>query len=440
MDNPLVLPAAGGLIALLLGLGAYRLNQRRKKSGVDSSFLESRLQPDSFFGASGGQNIDTAEAAATGSSMMYSPSQLDVGGDVDPVAEADVYLAYGRDLQAEEILKEAMRVTPKRVAIHAKMLEIYAKRRDMKAFEVLACEVYALTQGQGPDWAHACAMGQELDPANPLYQPGGSPVNLAAAATVVQDASPGMANTQSFDPSTFDTPLNAAQADGGSTPIASVDLDLDFSIDTPAASFEGDSAAANSTPDATSADDGNALNFDLDLDLPSNASDSVTGSAPADAAEPSFDLDMPDLSFDLPASDDTPPADSPATADAADSLDDLGLNFDLSDEPATSPPAPTAEAAKTAKATEAAPQPAADSGMLDFDMGDLSLDLDSSEGDTAGFDDIPEGDPLETKLSLAAEFLAIGDQEGARSLAEEVLEEATGALKAKATSFLSSLG
>jgi hypothetical protein len=41
--------------------------------------------------------------------MSYSLSQLDAIGDVDPVAEADVYLAYGRDLQAEEILKEAMR-------------------------------------------------------------------------------------------------------------------------------------------------------------------------------------------------------------------------------------------------------------------------------------------------------------------------------------------
>mgnify|MGYP002149660183 CR=1 FL=1 len=48
---------------------------------------------------------------------------LEVAGDVDPVAEADVYLAYGRDLQAEEILKEALRTTPQRVAIHGKLLE-----------------------------------------------------------------------------------------------------------------------------------------------------------------------------------------------------------------------------------------------------------------------------------------------------------------------------
>ena len=140
MDNPMVLPGAAALLALLGGFAFYRTRQKKKGSGVDSSFLESRLQPDSFFGSSGGQRIDTNEAAASGSSMVYSPSQLDAAGDVDPVAEADVYLAYGRDLQAEEILKEAMRSAPTRVAIHNKLLEIYAKRRDSKAFEVVATE------------------------------------------------------------------------------------------------------------------------------------------------------------------------------------------------------------------------------------------------------------------------------------------------------------
>jgi pilus assembly protein FimV len=117
----------------------------RKPAG-ETSFLESRLQPDSFFGASGGQRIDTREPPAqraTASSMSYSLSQLDAIGDVDPVAEADVYLAYGRDLQAEEILKEAMRATPDRMAIRTKLLEVYAKRRDTKGFELLATQLYS---------------------------------------------------------------------------------------------------------------------------------------------------------------------------------------------------------------------------------------------------------------------------------------------------------
>ena len=83
LENPIVPAAAGGLLALLLGFGFWRARQRKKSTQVDSSFLESRLQPDSFFGASGGQRIDTAEGNATGSSMVYSPSQLDAAGTVN---------------------------------------------------------------------------------------------------------------------------------------------------------------------------------------------------------------------------------------------------------------------------------------------------------------------------------------------------------------------
>ncbi|MFN7858111.1 MAG: FimV family protein, partial [Acidovorax sp.] len=82
MEDPVIPLTAAGLLALLLGFGAYRVVQRRKQAaGVDSSFLDSRIQPDSFFGASGGQRVDTANSEmTTGSSMAYSPSQLDAGG------------------------------------------------------------------------------------------------------------------------------------------------------------------------------------------------------------------------------------------------------------------------------------------------------------------------------------------------------------------------
>jgi len=71
---------------------------------------------------------------------------------------------------------------------------------------------------------------------------------------------------------------------------------------------------------------------------------------------------------------------------------------------------------------------------------DIKLDtggpssVSATEGGSLGGED-----PLETKLSLAEEFRAIGDLEGARSLAEEVLAEATGTLKTKASTFLSDL-
>ena len=168
-DNPLVLGAAG-LVAALLAFLLYRVLKRRRPEHADSVFLESKVPRDSFFGVSGGQQVDTTDRnSSMASSLSYSPSQLD-SSDVDPVAEADVYLAYGRDLQAEEILREAMRTHPDRVAIPLKLLEIHAKRRDLRAFEALTNDIHKLTKGTGADWTRAVELGRDLDPGNPLYQ------------------------------------------------------------------------------------------------------------------------------------------------------------------------------------------------------------------------------------------------------------------------------
>jgi len=77
---------------------------------------------------------------------------------------------------------------------------------------------------------------------------------------------------------------------------------------------------------------------------------------------------------------------------------------------------------------------------MDLAAFDLDLNLDTPPAPAAGpvgLSDI--ADPLETKLSLAEEFQAIGDTEGARSLAEEVRDEASGELKVRAEAFLSGL-
>ena len=228
MDNPLVLPGAGVLVALLAGFAFYRLRSAKKDSG-ETSFLESRLQPDSFFGASGGQRIDTRDAAGASSSMSYSLSQLDAIGDVDPVAEADVYLAYGRDLQAEEILKEAMRASPERLAVRTKLLEVYAKRRDTKGYELLATQLYTLTRGEGEDWAKAQELGLQIDPENALYQPGGQP------AVMVQGD--GNRMVEPLGASTMPQSVLPSPSHYDSTPFAGsksgVDLDLDLDLDSP---------------------------------------------------------------------------------------------------------------------------------------------------------------------------------------------------------------
>ncbi len=234
LDSPFVLPGAGVVLALLAGLGFYRWRSRARSESGETSFLESRLQPDSFFGASGGQRIDTRDASGASSSMSYSLSQLDAIGDVDPVAEADVYLAYGRDLQAEEILKEAMRSNPDRLAIRTKLLEVYAKRRDTKGFEQLATQLFALTKGEGDEWHKTQELGEQIDPDNPLYAPGGRPsAALAGGTAAVVEPLGASTMPQSVMPPSS-SHFDLAEADGR-TGAAAVDLDLDLDVVAPAA-------------------------------------------------------------------------------------------------------------------------------------------------------------------------------------------------------------
>ncbi len=389
MEEPLI-PAAVLLLLILLAYGGYRYAQnRRNADGVDSSFMESRLQPDSFFGASGGQRVDTAgNDTTTGSSMAFSPSQLDAGGDVDPVAEADVYLAYGRDLQAEEILKEAVRHNPDRLSVHAKLADIYAKRQDRKALEVEAKDILRLTNGEGTEWARVCELGQEVDPENRYYQPGGQLLEAPEFTA----------------PSSFASTFGGAD-DGNSIPA---DLDLDLDLDLP------DDALTEAPP------------------APSSPANAGLAAAALAAATP------PAISSATPASDE-PPAWTPPNG----SFTGQGADVDALDFPMDLPSLDTEP--QGLDSGSPAPFIPANSGLMDFDMGSVSLDLDpavraSIDGevpDTAAAA-LPE-DPLATKLALAHEFNTIGDNDGARTLIEEVVAESSGDLKARAQRMLKEL-
>ena len=383
LDNPFVLPGAGIVLALLAGLGFYRWRSRARTESGETSFLESRLQPDSFFGASGGQRIDTRDASGASSSMSYSLSQLDAIGDVDPVAEADVYLAYGRDLQAEEILKEAMRSNPDRLAIRTKLLEVYAKRRDTKGYELLATQLFGLTQGEGDDWHKTQELGQQIDPENPMYAPGGRPTTVAAGGSAaVVEALGASTMPQSVLPSPSNFDLHEAKAP---TPPGADDLDLDLDVVA--------SPAAPGKP--------------LDRTQPLEPISAQTKPGQPFGDDGSFELP----SFELP---DTKPAASMSAATASASAPpayDFGdLSLDLGDAGSKAPAEP---------ALDYSSMPAALDGAPAF-VGDPS-------------------DPLVRKLELAEEFRQIGDLEGARDLLEEVVGKADGPLKTRAQSLLDGL-
>jgi pilus assembly protein FimV len=402
LADPVIPAAGGGLVALLGGYALYRQRQSKKKAAhVDSSFLESRLQPDSFFGASGGQRVDTGnEGTPSASSMVYSASQLDAADDVDPVAEADVYLAYGRDVQAEEILKEAVKHNPSRLAIHTKLLEIFAKRRDAASFQASATNAFKLAGGDSTEWARVCEMGLGIDPENPLYQPGGA--TLSAFGSLESAPAPISASD-----STVAMSASGELPSGGGMDL---DLDLDFSADdVPASGINELHATASELPttedtvklQAQAPAAGNSLDFDI-----TGAGELSTSAASGDLPEISLSMD----GLNLPVPTEMSPLEMPDFMPTG-----------------TMPSEPIAQATP-AQSTD---------GMLEFDLGSLSLDLDTP--DSAGDESTRGEDPLETKLALADEFVSIGDNDGARALIEEVVAEASGDLRAKAQRALANL-
>lgn len=439
-EDPIRPLAGAGLLALLLGYAGYRVSQRRRQQR-DSLLGDSQLQTDSFFGAGGGQRVDTAHSQfGSGTSMAYSPSQLDTGGEVDAVAEADVYLAYGRDLQAEEILKEALRSQPDRIAVHQKLADIYAKRQDRKAFEAVAQAVLALTQGQGADWRHLAEQGRVLDPGNSLYQ---------SDALATPGADSVFPNTQPVADDAALAPVAMAAAAGALAATALQDPRTEPSLPP-------------------------GLDLDLDLDLPGGLADqavSATAAQNLPAHSPNdIDFEAIEPTWKLPASTDAPAeaesvepealaADFPALSPELSELaDDTGATEALQGLPAAPDAAaqpPAADApwsgqamefsldsdAAPAPAEPVVPAPAAPAfDSLEFDLGNLSLDLGDTPPASLSQSSLAAAeDPLATKLALAQEFAAIGDSEGARTLIEEVVEEAHGELKARAQRLLTEI-
>jgi pilus assembly protein FimV len=341
MDNITYIGAALA-IALLAALG---ISQRRRKKQDGTPSAEPSLlgvpteHTHSLFAQTGGQSVDTNNSVFN-SSFAPSASQLDTN-EVDPVAEADVYIAYGRDAQAEEILKEALRAHPDRSAVRMKLLDIYAARKDLRAFETQAAELYSQTRGRGEDWAQAAALGLSIDPLNPLYagtaadpaptgQEAGQQVLLSKELDQGVGAMPGDTSFDDFHLEPALTEASAALPEQDSLPKAGakeqdehvLDFDLGGLSFEPVASTEP-IAMPGPVERPEAADDTTAVP-DLEFDVPPVAAtepappvEKVALAEPAE--EESFDLAF-DMHFDAPAATQAPAAE-PERKDEALAID-----------------------------------------------------------------------------------------------------------------------
>lgn len=420
-NAPLVF-GGGAVLALLfgwLGFSAYR-KKRAAAVEANATIAETDLSAHSVFSTTSiappPSEQEASQFSSTGVGMAAHHET------VDPVVEADTFLAFGREAQAEEILLEALKAEPQRQAIHMKLLSIYAARKSASQFESVATELYSLTGGSGADWEKASAMGAALDPENSLY---------GSASSTGQEEAPAVAAMTSTTilRSAAEPPQVAEAPAPADEPAAGLDFDLD--IGTAAAGGEAAPAGAPaSEPEAA------GLDFDLDLGAP--AATPSAGSSPQ-AANASADVVL-DIDFDMPATASAPtatemPAEAPVAPAAAADSGGIDFDFDLG----------TADSA----APEALPEmsidiPAAEPEPAPLDLGGISLELDAPADLTAdaaepAAADVPDNPEVVTKLELAAAYAEMGDKDGARELFQEALTEGSPAQQKVARAKLDSL-
>jgi pilus assembly protein FimV len=419
LQNPIYL---GGLAAaaLLSGLLGYMVVSGRRRKAM-ASFEQSVL--------SGGDQFKTAifrtgAGKTVGGEVTREPvselSRIGLGAidthEVDPIAEAEVYMAYGRDAQAEEILKAAMVKDPNRHEIQLKLLEIYSGRQDRIAFETQASELYAGLGGQpGPVWAKAAEMGRGLDPDNPLYQITGEAPATASepvAEAVEEVAAPEPAAAEMVPVTEPEEIVPVAEPE----PVAEEDHVIEFEM-----------------PDELPA----AVNEPLEIPAPGAMAEATVAETPLDFEPVDIELEAPEELEPLPEAETAgvvTPAEPalPEEAPVFEAVPELEL-------PGEAPALPDFDvSALDAAAESMASQPAP---VPEMDFSDIDLDL----KDVPGFGEeaapaAPATSPLDpelweevnTKMDLAKAYLEMGDREGAREILQEILNEGDDQQKAEA--------
>ncbi|MEO5695775.1 MAG: FimV/HubP family polar landmark protein, partial [Burkholderiaceae bacterium] len=471
----------GGVAAILLAIVALMLSRRRSR--VTTKFEDSiggagtDIRTSTVFGNTGGGVVNTGDNSLVSDFSREGLGNIDTG-EVDPIAEAEVYLAYGRDNQAEEILRDALGKTPDRQEIRLKLLEIYAQQNKPAAFETIASEVMTATGGAGDLWAKAAQLGRGIDPANPLYVDKGDASALAVASLPAGDGDrlPD-SNTRvaaAVEKSALESDLELPEAPKTELFVMPPDLlppEPKFSTASSPATITGTSSlsgplaaaavasvAAAAASRASAVHDRAPLDFKLDsgADLTqqpaSPTMDFVTLDGPitlTGATTLSGPSTLSGVTMASPSADIWGERALPSVQDKI-TLTPGSLSEkrpELSPDDVTKPAVAAAVAAGTVSmagfsplttsTVTRAPQPA---GKLDLDKLDLSFDP------TRKVADDPTPSVLDgqwhdaaTKLDLAKAYQEMGDVEGAREILQEVIQEGDDQQKAEAQVFLEKL-
>ena len=362
-------------------------------------------------------------------------------GDIDPVAEADVYLAYGRYQQAEDLMKQAVQDSPGRDECKLKLLEIYQVSGNKEAFESYASELAAAGKKEDHDfWEKVIELGKEISSDAEIfvkdYQPAvfSDQPKPAAENILVSPAAEGGQPVENKEgkerldigAATFeiDSSLDEESTFASSLYQPSNHQEKEEPDPVPPKVPGGDKDQALAGDDAQDLlDDGNAVDFDLGPypggkqgnspdTAPKENSALFSGPAidiPSDDAIAKHELDSYEFDFDFEKPDLSKTGRSEATH-AKDAWDpDQTIDFSFDGE----------------KAEDNSASPSLD---FNFDLDappENSSNSASSKKSEFNLSDLTDMDEVETKLDLAKAYIDMGDSDSAKDIIQQVLDNGT---------------
>lgn len=451
MGNPTMLGVVVGVIIILLAL-VWILLSRKRANATDfqESILLNTLDDEESDALVEADDIPS-HTEETSFLSDFSPSDIDAlqdeTGEVDPLSEADVYIAYGRYQQAEELIRQAIEKEPERGVLKYKLFEILYATKNADGYTALA-EESAGTPVESSDsesWTKVLSMGKMLSSEHPLF----------ASADVIDSED---------DLFTLNDDLLDEELDEND--FADLDATLtqaDFSLDQEGSETDTDAAVI----------DDNLLDSELlNLSNELNATDGSQDAATADLENLGFSTSLGEDSLSVALDD--PDGQEPIGEQQADELeadDDLMLSLsDLEDESektvlsmqaetdmgqdSTEEVASTLESELTDDASVLEQELLAnelEETVIDFpeagsEKAEFVLDDDPlAELDEAGDMDVSISidedmqDEVKTKLDLARAYAEMGDKDGAVDILDEVLGEGNESQKQEAQQIKESL-
>ena len=397
-DNPM--PAAAAGLGVLGLLGALVWSRRRKNLNTEEGNTRSTepvvntINPDTVFGTSGLGVVKTNDVPVQSQFSRSGMGTID-SGEVDPVAEAEVYIAYGREAQAEEILREALQRDPQRPDVATKLAEISATQGKRDSFDQLVANITPMDR-TGEYKAKLAAIAATHFPDHPLIRATASPVASAPSAPVMPVAA-SIAAVAAAEYAAHDamaSALSAAAPALGPAPAPSTGS-LDFVLDGMTITPPPSGAVPSTSPTAPSA--------------PAVATSVIAASSPPKHRK-SLEDDLAELEASL------------RKATTSGQLPESGMDFtDFS----------------TATPTNL--------GTVGPSMRPEMLDLSFDAGRQGFVDPTPsildgQWHDASTKLDLARAYEEMGDREGAREILREVIHDGDEVQIKEAKAILAKLG